>query len=508
LALEIQNDTSLPLVETRLMDLEYLLNNRFQILITRNPDAISSLGSWKAKLKLLEMKDNGKLVNQELTLDFDNCYFTSKTAIPDEIRPPAKTLGLLIGHKYFVRQKQDGKTLPPPPPAANGTDSPGSDEPCPDTLRSPEFPTDQTDAGAPESPEPDADSPPPDEPQSEDPASEAPSQNPDGVRLFTERKEERLQVDIRDEDEKDLNIRKSKIKHTLEDNKSKVIALLKGQTEGIDPAEVLLHRKIEGLKDGQFIFERVKTEEIKQAMGNGTLGDQDWYILNTLPHVKALGYRALVRQEGVSGLPYWRVSRSFRTKNAEMAYLYYQDSGFPDLSSFRDLQASFSIIADATYNQGQLWVSTDDGTELCKDALCNVESTEKDLNARLALLMRDNAFMEGWLESQQRVLEQEINEIIKISLAENDLQKKFEQLTEIKIRDKQIKDLPELIQRMMKESSVRVDKSPDGVRASVRLALGWVPTQTSFNQGNYFSLAQLKAEIDRKSQILTPNKNE
>jgi hypothetical protein len=459
LADEIRDATSIPLIETRIMDLEYLLGDRFVIMIKQNRNAISSLGSWTAVLKLAERDADGTFINEELQLNFDNCHLTAGTAVPNEVLPGVRKLGLLIGHKYFVRQKDNGATIPPPVAS-----EPPQQEPDPEPVTI-EEPTSEPPSGEPT---------PDEEP--------APPSSDSGIVLCKERKERMLTVDIREQQRKRKEAAESRIKSTLDDNKKAVESLLKGDPEGIEIAHVLLHRRIEGMESGTFDYERVPPEEIRKAVEAGNLIDQDWYILNSLPHMKVVGYRVKSFRDKETGTKVLGVERCGRTDFAEMAYMYYQASDLPDLSSFHEMDVSFGIVADAVYVPDQLVELRTDGEN--PTSLHIGETVMTDNNASLALMMHDPVWMKLWAESQARVINQEMDEIMESGIPDD------QKLQEIEQRERKLADLPKLLKGMAKESRVRLHKTddPEEICASVKLAMGYVLTETTFNRGNYVSL--------------------
>jgi hypothetical protein len=481
--------TSLPLIETRRMEMDHIFGKDFVIYIKPNKQARSSLGSWSVRIEFMgKVKD--QLTHEFIELDFDECVLTN--APPPGLHDFAEKIGLLIGHKYFVKQKDNSEDESPIIEEAELTEEELAGLTEPEQPQTPEAPAEaengpsaelQTNA---ENPPPPADS---DVPPS-DPAPDSTPPNgdseppPSDPRPYGERTEEKITIDIRDHDKKVIEEKQTCVKKTLSENKAAVEALLKGQTDGIDLSKILLHRKTEGEGNGKIIFERVTTDELKTAVDKGSLGEKDWFILNTLPHMKVLPYRFTREHSGkVEDAPeIWLVKKQNRSKNALLAYESYLEAGFPELSPFAEIRASFGILADAEFNPDEyVEIRTENGKSLHIG-----KTTKKDLNARLAEKMKDPKWMKEWEESQRKILEQESDNTYNENISDDEkLEKDFR-------LDKEIKDLPDLTEQISKQTSIKLKKNPDEIIASVRLAFGWVPTQTSFNQGHFISIAELK----------------
>jgi len=245
--------------------------------------------------------------------------------------------------------------------------------------------------------------------------------------------------------------------------------------------------------------------------------EQPWFILNSLPHMKVVGYRVKNFRDPEAGTSVLAVERCGRTELAEMAYLYYQASDLPDLSPFHEMDVSFGIVADAYHIPGRTVAVRVEG-DAPEDALAN-GSPMKDLNEELAktpqapdwirdglesrsaegpnnngalaLTVRDPVWMKIWAESQERIINQEADEILESNLPDD------EKLVELEKRERQLADLPKLLDGMVKETRIRLQRTanPDQLRASVKLAMGYVLTETTFNRGNYVSLKKFAKSL-------------
>ncbi len=470
--------TTLPLVEIRQMDMKDVFGREFLVHIAPNPDAKESLGSWIVNIEFIgRLKD--RFTHENLTLVYDEC--TLKNTVVPGMQDFAEKIGLLIAHKYFVKQEVIAKPAEPEAAPAETPESPAEEPATP--AETPEA------TAAPDSTPPDS-TPPNSEPDSEPgPDSEPPQSD----RPYNERFEETLTIDIRDKDVKALADRKKIVKKTLENNKGKVLRLINGDAEGIDLSEIVVHRRIKGIGSGKFIFERVSTEKIKEAVEAGKFAEQEWFVLNTLPHIKTLPYHTFRREmrdeDGQTVLgQIWGVRRQFRSEDAEMAYLHYQDSGFPELSPFSDFLASIQITADAQYKPDEVvQIVTTDGKELHAG-----KTSQMDVNARIAQRVSSRSWLQSWTDQQKKVLQKEIEDLYFSGLPDDKV------LEEVSWREQKIKDIDDLCEQMLQKTSLVVENTPAGVKNSVRLAFGWVITQTSFNKGSFLSLAELKEGKKKK----------
>jgi len=182
----------------------------------------------------------------------------------------------------------------------------------------------------------------------------------------------------------------------------------------------------------------------------------------------------------------------------------------PDLSPFHEMDVSFGIVADAYYipartvavrvegktpeealadgsptkELNEELARTTQAPDWVRNGLDSRSTETQNINGALALAVRDPVWMKMWAESQERIINQEANEIMESDLPDD------EKLVELEKRERQLADLPKLLEDMTKETRIRLHRThdPDQLRASVKLAIGYVLTETTFNRGNYISL--------------------
>lgn len=451
--LEIEDNTSLPLVEKRTMPTQGILSNVWSICIYPNENTDDRFASWSLELRMTTAKKK-KYIQEVLKLNFEESHLTSY--VDPQIRPLVEKVGLYFAHKYFVRQK---------PTSGTADEDDGPD------IEFEEISEEELDI-------PDS-KPENDLPDSEPPPSE-------DEREFNERSEAPLTINIAQKAEKDISDRKDLIRQTLEKNKALVSKLVTGDISEEELEQVIVHQVVPGERPGQKLYERVIVQNIQEALQEGTLLEQPWYILNTLPHIKMLGFHVwghkIEDEKGEQQAePLWLVKTKERSSNAEDAYLSYLCSGFPELSEFSELKASLGIVANAERKKGELIsIQTEDGEELLMGT-----TIKRDINARLAQRTTSKRWMKQWLATQRRIFNEEIEEILSSNLSDD------EKMREALAREEEIEELPELIVQTMKQSGIRnVDRTRSLTGQSVRLALGWVKTQTSFNQGQFVPLSK------------------
>jgi hypothetical protein len=520
--LDMLTNTSLPLLERRHLVDKDLMPKRYVVVIEPNPNTSKRLASFRMHICLYTLKKD-RISSQCATFDFEQGSLVNSMPSLNEKqfeiqKKQLEKLGIYLAHQYFVRKSTDVKPQEEPPPQV---EEPISVEPEP----------------------PSEPQPPPSEPS--EPA-------PSNPRKFTERAQEPLKIDLRDCERKKLIDVQKKISNSLRANKQAVLKLLDGDTNGINPDNIILHRETVRIYDDKEykVFERVPAIEILDAAIEGTLAEKGWYLLDKLPHMKALGYRkyrhevkntgcltiqeleksnlpqeilpaiwqidkhrqlakfkdgtAAELQQRLKNLPLidseertvtelwnksispennlciWSVSRNRASRKARLAYSEYSSSGLPPLSEFREFQASIYILAEADRQVQDIEVKYDDVSFKAKQikqnaSACLVDKINKDPN-----------WLDQWIASQKRVYEEEIGDILASSLPTTNKE------TSVAEIQKKIQSLPDLAERIRANTNYIYTKTAVGIQRDVRLALGWVMTETSFNQGCFISLKELK----------------
>lgn len=488
-AREIFNDTSLPLLEARKIDSFEVLSKKFKVVIEPNPACPSELTCFRIRIVFKNLK-KGKLTLQELVLDFENGQLVTDVFLA--YRAACEKLGLYFGHKYFVKERQE-KVLPPNDDSDELTDEELELLTNPDVLHEDvevfvdEDEDEEIEEGDTDGEDVDTDGADEDT-GGADAMPEDEENGPDSEpRDYHGRTLAPLTIDIRDKDDEEMEEENVRLSRTLLENKELVKKLLNGEIDDVDFESVILHRITVQIRDKKRIkiYERVPADEILDAAVDGTLADKEWFLINNLPHMKALGYRKYVpKPADPASPPYWAVKRNAASGRARMAYDAYEKAGFPRLSGFHEFKAVMGIVADADYEQGEMLVEYGDVVKILK-------TTRRDMNAALARRITEKAvpevgrepWLNKWIASQKAQYESEIDEIMESDLSDQ------EKLAEIELLERKIADLPELAQKMRDQTFL----ARQGTSHFVRLTLGWVPSETTFNQGTFISVRDLAA---------------
>lgn len=290
-----------------------------------------------------------------------------------------------------------------------------------------------------------------------------------------------LTVDMRDYKQQESSQMSTRISAKLTENQEKLLKFLNGELAEPDLPGLLVHRQRPGIGDDQFVYERIQPEELSAMLAAGTLFAPDIFILVKTPHLCAQGYlgqRKLQPQQSV-----YRISRDRRTLNAELAYDdYYLKSGLPDLGPLQSVDAVLRLREYADPGNGHyssIKYSDRDGEE--QEVIGTV--SRPDPAIQIMRRLDNDGYMDLWIESQERVLKQEIKEIQK-----NPHLSEEQKRPEIETRKVQLDSLEELKHKLLYNSHLLPEDIRKKTGASVQIGLGWVETDISFNQGTFVSM--------------------
>jgi hypothetical protein len=288
-------------------------------------------------------------------------------------------------------------------------------------------------------------------------------------------------VDIREQQESETEQKQQEISDSIRLNRDLLIKLLNGELPENQLDQVFLYRKIDGMGKNQYIFERIKTEELKTLMAAGGLISTDIFILENMPYLKALGY-SLRTHRLKGGDKIFTVTRRHRSDNAEMAFTFYQDSGLPDLSGLKSYDAVMRLVADARFEDGH-FVSIKAGAHEVVG-----KTRKEDNNVKIIRQLAEQGQMEQWMKSQARVLQEELDELAR--LPDSDAVR----IAEIR---RQLEGMEELKHKLLHNSRIIPGDLQGKIHRSIQIGLGWVETETSFNQGTFISMEEfLKKNAD------------
>lgn len=203
------------------------------------------------------------------------------------------------------------------------------------------------------------------------------------------------------------------------------------------------------------------------------------------------------------------------TEDRIRAYSYYCDSGMPDFGKLDELRFQHSIAKIRVQGQiakGNVAIRDSVTGEVLYEGETRKYETVEEENTRLveSLLEDDCKWLRFCVARRREILEQEIGEIALTSIPS---EKKAE---EINARTMEMEYLERLLKGMINNTLFRdngkeyvpneqeLEHVSDLVRVGIQVGLGWIPANTTFNQGQYETvnslLTRLKTEKKKKQE--------
>jgi hypothetical protein len=294
-----------------------------------------------------------------------------------------------------------------------------------------------------------------------------------------------LTIDLRPRERETINENSESLAPRLSENQKNFIRFLNGALPAEEIPNLILHRRLPGLGQDKFVYERVNPADIPRMFADGSLFAPEICILTNTPHFCAQPYQTPKRLE--PGETIYDVTQAHRSPNAEIAYNdYYRKSGLPDLGPLGNADGILRLqeLADPGHGHFASIKYTDNQGGI-KEFMAH--TSRPDSTMQLAQRIYNDNYLDVWADAQIAALKREIREILAVSLSRG------EKVREIKLRRRQIQDFGE--KKMALRRNTRL--APEGMRrdtlASIQLGLGWVTTELSFNQGDFDSITEFLA---------------
>lgn len=537
--MDMLTKTSLPLIEKRHLVDKETIPKRFVIIIEPKPGNVDALATFRLQICYYTLKKN-QLTAECATFDFDRGQLI--TDVPAVNKKQIEKLGLYLAHQYFVRKQVNA----PKPKTSTLAQAPEENIPQPD-----QYPADTANPTPEPPPE---ETPASEQPRPYTERTAAPlkvsfkkaslkqittirktitktlSANKEMIKKLLAGNLEGIDInkviihrqatEVIDGKETlvyervpALEILEAVIDGTLNEKPYFVLGNLPhmkslGYTKSIHWVEKITFNEADSFNIPQEIWEEIWEVDL----GNELLKFRDSTFNRLHKHLSRLPLtaneiNAIIQlwnrcQPSANGSFFWRVKPQEASRRAVRAYDLYLKAGFPPLSDFRRIEAQINIETQTQRIARPVTVTYEQPTgEKIQFTARQVSQTvagtlaekiidpPKDENEYLKtlqnLLTESHNWLDDFINKQKTVYEEEIREILASPLPVEEKEKLIEELR------LKISELPELRENMQKDATIMSQPSANGPEELARLSLGWVPTETTFNSGQFVEIQKL-----------------